>query len=202
MQRTVTEVIVFLITLFSLSRPTNISIWSWVIRSTILRLSRISSTIICATFRPMSPWKQNIFSITHHKLCIQMYPNSRLILLSQICGRKHLLWVFMVLRRHVCAYWSFFVKRNIFFHLIKLGTKEYMIMLMREQCRLVIREYSLSQNMKHNKLSAYCVDANSVTMFKKYTTVYLRRQYTHTYIRTGFSTRATRSFGDKFVKIG
>ena len=45
-------------TLLTCSRSTNIRIWSWVIRSTIFRLSRISSTSIWATFSPMSPWHQ------------------------------------------------------------------------------------------------------------------------------------------------
>lgn len=44
-------------TLLILRSPTNSSICSWVMRSTILRLSRINSAIIFATFNPMSPCK-------------------------------------------------------------------------------------------------------------------------------------------------
>ena len=43
-------------TLLLLRRLMNSSIWDRVMRSTIFLLSLINSTIICATFNPMSPW--------------------------------------------------------------------------------------------------------------------------------------------------
>ena len=65
-------------TLLTRSRSTNMRIWSCVMRSTILRLSRISSTSICATFSPISPCSK---SPTFHQV-IPLYCKIRPQILS------------------------------------------------------------------------------------------------------------------------
>ena len=56
-------------------------------------------------------------------------------------------------------------------------TRGHELTLVKDQCRLDIRKYSLSQRKinEWNKLSTGCVTANSVNMFKNKVDTYLRR---------------------------
>ena len=56
-------------TLFSRSKLTNSSIWPRVMRSTIFLLSLINSTIIWATFRPISPLERRDI-LSHYVNCL------------------------------------------------------------------------------------------------------------------------------------
>ena len=68
--------------------------------------------------------------------------------------------------------------RNMFFSLKKDSrTTGHEVTLVKDQCRLDIREHSFSQRTIHewNKLSTDCVTASSVNMFKNRVETYLRR---------------------------
>ena len=67
---------------------------------------------------------------------------------------------------------------DIFFLLRKdCRTREHEVALVKGQCRLYIRKYSLSQLTinEWNKSSTYCVTVSSVNMFKNKVDTYLRR---------------------------
>ena len=70
------------------------------------------------------------------------------------------------------------IDRNIFFT-VKEGrrTRGHGVALAKKQCRLDIRKFSFSQRIVNewNKLSADCVGARSVNMFKNKIDIYLRR---------------------------
>ena len=70
------------------------------------------------------------------------------------------------------------IDRNMFFSLNKDSrTRGHEVKLVKDQCRLDIRKHSFSQRIinEWNKLSTYCVTANSVNMFKNKVDTYLRR---------------------------
>ena len=64
---------------------------------------------------------------------------------------------------------------EIFFY--RLTTRGHGITLAKKQCRLSIRKCSFSQRTVNewNRLSADCVGASSVNVFKNKTDMYLRR---------------------------
>ena len=70
------------------------------------------------------------------------------------------------------------IDRNMFFSLKKDSrTRGHEVKLVKDQCRLDIRKHSFSQRTinEWNKLSADCVTASSVNMFKNKVDTYLRR---------------------------
>ena len=70
------------------------------------------------------------------------------------------------------------IDRNICFSLKKDSrTRGYEVTLVKDQCRLDIRNYSFSQRTIHdwNKLSADCETASSVNMFKNKVATYIRK---------------------------
>ena len=70
------------------------------------------------------------------------------------------------------------IDRNMFCSLMKDSrTRGHEVKLVKDQCRLGIRKYSLSQRAIHewNKLSTDCITASSVNMFKNKVDTYLRR---------------------------
>ena len=68
---------------------------------------------------------------------------------------------------------------EIFFFTVKeeRRTRGHGVALAKKQCRLDIRKFSFSQRIVNewNKLSADCVGARSVNMFKNKIDIYLRR---------------------------
>ena len=70
------------------------------------------------------------------------------------------------------------IKRNIVF-LVKeeRRSRGHGVTLAKKQCRLDIRKFSFSQRTVNewNRLSADCVDASSVNIFKQKIDIYLRR---------------------------
>ena len=67
---------------------------------------------------------------------------------------------------------------SMFFSLKKDGrTRGHEVILVKDQCRLDIRNYSFSQRTinQWNKLSTSCITASSVNMFKNKVDTYLRR---------------------------
>ena len=67
---------------------------------------------------------------------------------------------------------------NIFFTVKEeRRTRGHGVALAKKQCRLDIRTFSFSQRIVNewNKLSADCVDASSVNIFKNKIEIYLRR---------------------------
>ena len=70
------------------------------------------------------------------------------------------------------------IDRNIFFSLKEeRRTRGHVVALTKKQCRLYIRTFSFSQRTvnKWTRLSADCVDACSVNIFKNKIDLYLRR---------------------------
>ena len=70
------------------------------------------------------------------------------------------------------------IDRNIFFTVKEeRRTRGHGVALAKKQCRLDIRKFSFSQRIVNewNKLSADCVGARSVNMFKNKIDIYLRR---------------------------
>ena len=70
------------------------------------------------------------------------------------------------------------INRNIFFSVKEeIRTRGHGIALAKKHCRLDIRKFSFSQRTvnKWNRLSADCVGASSVNMFKNKIDIYLRR---------------------------
>ena len=70
------------------------------------------------------------------------------------------------------------IDRNICFTVNdERRTKGQGVILAKKQCRLDIRKFSFSQRTVNewNKLSADCVDAGSVNIFKNKIDIYLRR---------------------------
>ena len=65
------------------------------------------------------------------------------------------------------------IARNIFFSVKE--ERRHGITLAKKQCRLDIRHFFLTKNSKWNRLSADCVGASSVNMFKNKIDKYLRR---------------------------
>ena len=82
-------------------------------------------------------------------------------------------------RRACCSRWGGGdIDRNIVFSLKKNNrTRGHEVTLVKDQCRLDIRKYSISQRTinEYNKLSTGCVTASSVNMFKNKVDTYLRR---------------------------
>ena len=70
------------------------------------------------------------------------------------------------------------IDRNIFFSVKEeRRTRGHRVTLAKKQCRLDIRKYSFLQRTVNewNRLSADCVGANSVNIFKNLIDFYLRR---------------------------
>ena len=70
------------------------------------------------------------------------------------------------------------IDRNIFFTIKEeRRTRGHGVILAKEQCRLDIRKISFSQRTVNewNRLSADCVGASSVNIFKNKIDIYLRR---------------------------
>ena len=71
------------------------------------------------------------------------------------------------------------IDRNISFSVKEeRRTRGHGITLAKKQCKLDIRTFSFSQRTVHkwNRLSADCVGASSVNMFKNKIDIYLRRE--------------------------
>ena len=70
---------------------------------------------------------------------------------------------------------------EIFFFTVKeeRRTRGHGVTLAKKQCRLDIRKFSFSQRTVNewNRLSADCVGASSVNLFKHKIDIYLRRAY-------------------------
>ena len=69
------------------------------------------------------------------------------------------------------------IDRNIFFTVKEERTRGHGVALAKKQCRLDIRKFSFSQRTVNewNGLSADCVGASSVNIFKNKIDIYLRR---------------------------
>ena len=72
------------------------------------------------------------------------------------------------------------IDRNIFFSVKEeRRTRGHGVTLAKKQCRLDIRQFSFSQRTyEWNRLSADCVGASSVNIFKNKFDIYLRARYT------------------------
>ena len=85
----------------------------------------------------------------------------------------------MICGRTVCHLLNGYenIDRNIFFTVKEeRRTRGHGVALAKKQCRLDIRKFSFSQRIVNewNKLSADCVGARSVNMFKNKIDIYLR----------------------------
>ena len=69
------------------------------------------------------------------------------------------------------------IDRNMFFIVKGERTRGHGVALAKKQCRLDIRKFSFSQRTVNewNRLSADCVGASSVNIFKNKINIYLRR---------------------------
>ena len=69
------------------------------------------------------------------------------------------------------------IDRNIFFTVNEERTRGHGVTLAKKQCRLDIRKFSFSQRTVNawNRLSADCVGASNVNIFKNKIDIYLRR---------------------------
>ena len=68
------------------------------------------------------------------------------------------------------------IDRNIFFTVKEeRRTRRHGVTLAKKQCRLDIRKFSQRTVNEWNRLSAACVGASSVNIFKNKSDIYLRR---------------------------